>query len=64
VLMVTHDVQLVDPAFDRVFAIGGGRIVAEGAPPEVLTSERLAAIFDDPHVRATRLNGRTVVWSE
>lgn len=64
VLMVTHDLQLIDPAFDRVFAISGGRIVAEGAPAEVLTSGRLAAIFDDPHVRATRLSGRTVVWSE
>ena len=42
----------------------GGRIVAEGVPAEVLTSDRLAAIFDDPHVRATRLSGRTVVWSE
>jgi len=64
VLMVTHDLQLIDPGFDRVFAMSEGRLVSEGAPAEVLTSEKLAAIFDDTHVRALRMNGRTVVWSE
>jgi iron complex transport system ATP-binding protein len=63
-LVVTHDLQLIDPAFDRVFALTCGRVVASGSPVEVLTSTSLAAIFDDPHVRTTRIGERTVVWSE
>ena len=63
-LVVTHDLQLIDPAFDRVFAMTGGRVVANGPPAEVLTAASLAAIFDDPHVRTARIGERTVVWSE
>jgi iron complex transport system ATP-binding protein len=63
-LVVTHDLQLIDPAFDRVFALTSGRVVATGPPAEVLTSASLAAIFDDPHVRTARIGERTVVWSE
>lgn len=63
-LVVTHDLQLIDPAFDRVFALTGGRVVADGPPAEVLTAPSLAAIFDDPHVRTARIGERTVVWSE
>jgi iron complex transport system ATP-binding protein len=63
-LVVTHDLQLIDPAFDRVFAMTSGRVVASGPPTEVLTSASLASIFDDPHVRTARIGERTVVWSE
>ena len=31
-LVVTHDLQLLDPAFDRVFAIHKGALLAEGPP--------------------------------
>jgi iron complex transport system ATP-binding protein len=63
-LVVTHDLQLLDPAFDRVFAMREGAIVAEGAPAEVLSDETLAEVFDDAQVRARRAFGRTFVWSE
>ena len=63
-LVVTHDLQLIDPVFDRVFAIDRGRVVAGGTPAEVLTTASLASIFDDPHVRTARIGDRTVVWSE
>ncbi len=63
-LVVTHDLQLIDPAFDRVFAMTCGRVIASGPPVEVLTSASLAAIFDDPQVRTARIGDRTVVWSE
>jgi iron complex transport system ATP-binding protein len=63
-LVVTHDLELLDPAFDHVFAMRGGTLAAEGAPQEVLREERLSEIYEDPHVRACRLEGRTFVWSE
>jgi iron complex transport system ATP-binding protein len=63
-LMVTHDLQLLDPAFDEVFAMRGGAVTASGAPTEVLRDEVLADIYADAHVRARRAFGRTFVWSE
>jgi iron complex transport system ATP-binding protein len=64
VLMVTHDLQLLDPTCDEVFAMRAGAIVAAGAPAEVLRDEVLAAVYADAHVRARRAFGRTFVWSE
>ncbi|HEV2801168.1 MAG TPA: ABC transporter ATP-binding protein [Pyrinomonadaceae bacterium] len=63
-LVVTHDLQLLDPAFDQVFAMREGLVVAEGAPVEVLRDEVLAGVYADEHVRARRAFGRTFVWSE
>lgn len=63
-LVVTHDLQLIDPAFDEVFAMRDGEVVATGPPAEVLRDEVLATVFDDPRVRARRAFGRTFVWSE
>jgi iron complex transport system ATP-binding protein len=63
-LMVTHDLQLIDPAFDEVFAMRAGAIVAAGAPIEVLRDEVLADVYADEHVHARRAFGRTFVWSE
>lgn len=62
-LMVTHDLQLLDPAFDRVFAIHRGSLLAEGPPGQVLRDEVLSRVYEDPRVRARRLEGRTFVWS-
>jgi iron complex transport system ATP-binding protein len=63
-LVVTHDLMLLDPAFDRVHAVRHGEIVAEGTPSEVLREELLAGIYRDEHVRARQAFGRTFVWSE
>jgi iron complex transport system ATP-binding protein len=63
-LVVTHDLVLLDPAFDTVFAMRAGAVIAEGAPAEVLKDNTLAEIYGDPHVRALRVEGRTLVWSE
>jgi iron complex transport system ATP-binding protein len=63
-LVVTHDLQLLDPAFDEVFAMRDGAVAASGAPSEVLRDEVLAAVFDDARVRARQAFGRTFVWSE
>jgi iron complex transport system ATP-binding protein len=63
-LVVTHDLMLLDPAFDRVHAVRHGRVAAEGAPSDVLRDEVLADIYGDEHVRARQAFGRTFVWSE
>ena len=63
-LIITHDLQLLDPAFDRVFAMRRGAVTAAGTPPEVLREELLAEVYGDEHVRARRAFGRTFVWSE
>ena len=43
VLLVTHDVELVAQAADRVVVLDQGTTVADGAPGEVLTSSPLFA---------------------
>jgi ABC-type cobalamin/Fe3+-siderophores transport system ATPase subunit len=63
-LVVTHDLALLDPLFDYVFGMRCGAVAAEGTPAEVLRDEVLAALFDDPNVRARRIEGRTFVWSD
>ncbi|HEX8560627.1 MAG TPA: ABC transporter ATP-binding protein, partial [Pyrinomonadaceae bacterium] len=63
-LVVTHDLMLLDPAFDRVHAVRRGEVAAEGAPADVLRDEVLADIYGDEHVRARRAFGHTFVWSE
>ena len=62
-LVVTHDLHLIDPVFDYVFALRCGELAAEGAPGEVLTDGVLASVYDDPHVRTRRVDGRTLIWS-
>lgn len=63
-VVVTHDLNLVDPVFDSVFALRAGVVAASGKPAEVLERDTLAAVYDDPYVRTHRVDGRTVVWSE
>ncbi|HWB97487.1 MAG TPA: ABC transporter ATP-binding protein [Bryobacteraceae bacterium] len=64
VLVVTHDLNLVEPLFDEVFAIRCGQIFASGKPQDLLTREVLAALYDDPHIRTSRIDSRTLIWSE
>ncbi|WP_088008829.1 ABC transporter ATP-binding protein [Indiicoccus explosivorum] len=55
IVMVLHDINLSARYADHIFALREGRLVAEGAPSEVITSERVRDIFgldclviDDP----------------
>jgi iron complex transport system ATP-binding protein len=63
VLMITHDLMLLDSAADLMFAMKCGRVVASGAPEAVLNDGVLGDIYDTP-VRTLRRDGRTFVWSE
>ncbi len=63
-LVITHDLMLLDPYFDHVFAMHEGRVSAAGPPTEVLREDLLAEVYGDEHVRARQAFGRTFVWSE
>ncbi|MCL2780179.1 MAG: metal ABC transporter ATP-binding protein [Actinomycetia bacterium] len=59
VLFVTHEINPILPMTDRVLYLVGGRW-AVGAPDEVLTSERLSALYGT-EVDVLRVRGRVVV---
>ena len=63
ILMITHDLMLLDLAADLIFAMKCGRLVASGVPEAVLTEVVLGEVYDAP-VRTMRNEGRTFVWSE
>ena len=45
VLAIVHDLALAARFADRIVIMDRGRLVADGAPREVLTPERIAAVF-------------------
>jgi iron complex transport system ATP-binding protein len=45
VLMVLHDLNLSARYADHLVALEGGRVVAEGAPADVVTEENVRAVF-------------------
>jgi iron complex transport system ATP-binding protein len=57
VIAVLHDLNLASAACDRLVVLAGGRVVAEGAPAEVLTAERVRAVWEVPVWRGE--NGAT-----
>ena len=63
IVMVTHDLNLLHPVFDQVFAMRCGSIAASGAPAQVMQDHVLTEIYDDPFVHAGRVNGQICVWS-
>ena len=46
VVMVLHDLSLAGRYSDRLVLVGGGRVLADGPPWEVLTSDILRTAFD------------------
>lgn len=48
VVMVLHDLNLAARYADRLVAMAGGRVVASGAPHDVLTAEVVHAVFGMP----------------
>ena len=47
-VLVTHHVEDIVPEVSRIIMLKDGRIVADGPKREVMTSERLSALFDFP----------------
>ncbi len=63
ILMITHDLMLLDSTADLIFAMKCGHLVAGGVPQAVLTESVLGEVYDAP-VRTMLSDGRTFVWSE
>lgn len=62
VLAVLHDLNLALRFCTRVLLMAGGRIVADGPPPAVLTAARIGEVFGAPaEVVDVSGNGRVVV---
>ena len=49
ILLSTHDLRFAATVCTKLVLLSGGRVLAEGAPADVLTPERVGALFDvDP----------------
>ena len=59
VVIVLHDVNVASHHADRVVAMRGGRVVADGTPAEVVTEDVLAEVYEHP-VRVAEVDGRPV----
>ena len=64
ICVVTHDLHLIDSAFDRVMALRHGQFVADSRPSEVLTGSALAEVYADMSIRTHSFAGRTMVWCD
>ncbi len=62
IVMVLHDMNLAARYADHMFALRGGRLVAGGAPHEVMTSELIREVFDlDALVVADPVSGAPII---
>jgi iron complex transport system ATP-binding protein len=56
ILLVTHHVSEIIPEIDRVILLKDGRVVGDGVKSEMLTSERISALFG-VGLRVSQQNG-------
>jgi iron complex transport system ATP-binding protein len=62
IVMVTHHLEDILPAIQRVVLLRRGTVFRDGAKDAVLTSKLLSAVFETP-VRVARRNGHYRVWT-
>ena len=62
VVVVLHELNLAAAYADRVVLLRAGRIVASGAPAEVLTAQRLTEVYEHPvEIVAHPRTGRPII---
>jgi iron complex transport system ATP-binding protein len=59
VVIVLHEINYAAAHADRVVAMDGGRVISQGTPCEVLTEERLSALYGTP-VTVREVEGKPV----
>jgi len=62
-VLVCHELEVLPPACRRVALLEAGRLVATGAPEEVLTTERVTGLYG-LGLRAWHGGGRHAVLPE
>ncbi|MEW6324115.1 MAG: metal ABC transporter ATP-binding protein [Nitrospirota bacterium] len=63
ILFVTHDINLVSPAVDRL-ALLNGRLVAIGPPAQILTKETLAPVYGETAIVTNHAGGAYVIVAD
>lgn len=56
IIIVTHHLNEIPPGIDRIILLQAGRIVADGHKEEVLTAEKLSAVYEVP-IRVAEIDG-------
>jgi iron complex transport system ATP-binding protein len=64
ICVVTHDLHLIDHAFDRVLALRKGLLIVDDRPEHVLNEATLADVYEDKTIRTRSFEGRTLVWCD
>ncbi|AGI24403.1 ABC transporter ATP-binding protein [Pseudomonas sp. MT3] len=60
-IITTHHIDEIIPEIERVVLIADGKVVADGAKAEILTSENLSALYQAP-LKATQQDGWYRCW--
>jgi iron complex transport system ATP-binding protein len=56
IVLATHHIHEIPPEVTRIILLRAGRVIADGRKHEILTGERLTALFDTP-VEIVQANG-------
>lgn len=48
ILLVTHHLHEIPPEVERIILLKAGKVIADGKKGDLLTGERLTALFDTP----------------
>jgi len=56
IVIVTHHLNEIPPEVDRVILLQQGRVAADGAKAEILTDEKLSAVYEIP-IRVAEVDG-------
>lgn len=62
VLLVTHQVEDIQPAFTRALLVKGGRLVADGPTEELVTQDRMRNLFGVPVQTSRTADGIFHLW--
>ena len=62
-MLSTHDLQFAANLCSELVLLGGGQVLAQGTPAEVLTAERIATLYGIERSQAApyAAGGRTVI---
>jgi iron complex transport system ATP-binding protein len=65
VVIVTHHIEEILPAFDRTIVLKAGRVLAAGTTSEVLTQPLFETLYDTRLDRLEQAGGRVwPIWGE